>query len=270
MNIERLAHILRDAARQEIMPRFRQLEESSVEAKSHPYDLVTEADKRAEIAITQAISQASPHVNVIGEEAVAADPGLLSQSLEEGTTIFIDPVDGTWNFASGLPLFAVMAAVVERGETVSGVIYDPVGDDWMMAEKGCGTWYVRPDGKRARQKFAHAVPLQEMGGVASTSYLSQGVRSTVLGNLAKVQMFAGYRCAGHEYRLGAGGHLHFMMFNKLMPWDHLAGALMMAEAGAHVARFDGSAYRPEHHDGGLLIAPDAESWKVLRQTVFTV
>lgn len=270
MNIDRLAAILRDAAQAEILPRFRQLEAGSVETKTHAFDLVTQADQQAEIAITKAINDAAPHMVVIGEEAVAANPALLSRPLENDAAIFIDPVDGTWNFATGLPLFAVMASVVQRGETVAGVIYDPMGDDFLMTEKGCGTWHVFADGHRVRQQFAEPAPLDAMGGVASASYLPDETRREVMGNLAKVQMFASYRCAGHEYRLGAGGNLHFMMYNKLMPWDHLAGALMMEEAGAYVARFDGSTYEPHHRDGGLLIAPDADSWQTLRREVFTV
>ena len=60
------------------------------------------------------------------------------------------------------------------------------------------------------------------------------------------------------------------MYNKLMPWDHLAGTLISQEAGAYAARFDGSPYQPHHLDGGLLIAPDKASWNVLRREVFTV
>jgi fructose-1,6-bisphosphatase/inositol monophosphatase family enzyme len=60
------------------------------------------------------------------------------------------------------------------------------------------------------------------------------------------------------------------MYNKLMPWDHLAGTLISQEAGAHAARVDGSPYLPHHLDGGLLIAPDKASWDVLRREVFTV
>jgi fructose-1,6-bisphosphatase/inositol monophosphatase family enzyme len=59
------------------------------------------------------------------------------------------------------------------------------------------------------------------------------------------------------------------MYNKLMPWDHLPGALICQEAGAHVARLDGSAYRPFHLEGGLLTAPDRDSWEALRREVFT-
>ena len=270
MNIERLAAILRDAAKAEILPRFRRLDEGMVRTKSSAFDLVTEADEAAERAITKAILSHRPEVRVVGEEAVAADPSMLERPLGDGTVIFVDPVDGTANFAAGLPLFAVMAAVVENGETVAGVIYDPLGDDWVMAERGCGAWQVFPDGRRERLKFAEPAELSQMGGVASTSYLAPELRAKVLGNLAKIHTLASYRCAGHEYRMAAAGHLHFLMYNKLMPWDHVGGALIMAEAGAYLARFDGSAYRPEHTGGGLLVAPDAASWQVLRDQVFTV
>jgi fructose-1,6-bisphosphatase/inositol monophosphatase family enzyme len=270
MNIDRLAAILRQAAQEEILPRFRRLDDDMIHTKTNAFDLVTEADVAAERVITEAILAHNPDTVVIGEEAVAARPALLDMPFEDGTVIYVDPVDGTANFAGGLPLFAVMAAVVRNGETVAGVIYDPMGDDFMMAERGCGTWQVFPDGRRVRQKFADAVPLSEMGGTASTAYFPEETRRLVLSNLAKVRMTANYRCAGHEYRLAAGGNLHFLAYAKLMPWDHVAGALMMAEAGAHVARFDGNPYLPRHRDGCLLIASDRDSWESLRREVFTV
>ena len=270
LDIAKLADILRLAAKEEILPRFRRLGSGDVRSKSEPSDLVTEADEAAERVITRAITDHSPHTVVIGEEAVAANPALLHGRYEDKTVIYVDPVDGTANFAGGLPLFAVMAAVVENGETVAGVIYDPMGDDFMMAERGCGTWQVFPDGRRVRQKFAEPVPLGEMGGSASTAYFPEEKRREILGNLAKVRMTANYRCAGHEYRLAAGGNLHFIAYAKLMPWDHVAGALMMRECGAHVAKLDGTPHRPSDIGGGLLVAADQESWDVLRQDVFTV
>ena len=104
--------------------------------------------------------------------------------------------------------------------------------------------------------------------MASTSFLDRGRRARVLSNLAKVAFVSNYRCAAHEYRTFAGGNLHYLMYNKLMPWDHLAGTLIAEEAGAYAARFDGSAYRPHHVEGGLLLAPDRESWEMLRREVF--
>ena len=146
----------------------------------------------------------------------------------------------------------------------------PLGDDWVMTERGCGCFQVFPDGRMVRQKFADPVPLDQMAGSASVSYIALEKRAEILANLAKVHTLAAYRCAGHEYRLGAGGNLNFMMYNKLTPWDHAAGSLMMAEAGAHVAHFDGSAYNPAHMEGGLLVAGSTDSWDELRREVFTV
>ena len=270
MNIDRLAAILKQAAQEEIMPRFRRLDEGTIRTKTGAFDLVTEADVGAERVITAAINAHRPDAIVIGEEAVSANPKLLDTNSEDRIVIYVDPVDGTANFAGGLPLFAVMASVVQNGETVAGVIYDPVGDDVVMAERGCGAWQVFPDGRTLRQTFAAAVPLPEMGGLASTAFLPPEQRRTVMGNLSQVKMTANYRCAGHEYRYAAGGNVHFMMYAKLMPWDHVAGALIMREAGAHVAKFDGSPYRHTDLGGGLLVASDEESWDALRREVFAV
>ena len=88
-----------------------------------------------------------------------------------------------------------------------------------------------------------------------------------------------FSAAAIASRLGPGsswhspaltGHCHAIMFNKLMPWDHLPGTLICAEAGGHVARFDGSTYRVEHLSGGLLVATDPDTWALLRREVFTV
>lgn len=269
IDIETLSGVLREAARAEILPRFRKLDEGMVRVKTSAIDLVTEADEASERAITKALGRLAPEAMVVGEEAVAADASLLDRALDADLVVYVDPIDGTANFAAGLPLFAVMAAVVKGGETVAGVIYDPLGDDWILAEKGGGAWQVFPDGRKVRQRYAEPVALAEMTGTASVAYLPAETKPQVLANLAKVRMFANYRCAGHEYRLAAGGNIHFIAYNKLMPWDHLAGALIAREAGAHVARLDGSAYLPQHRAGGLLVAPDAESWKALRREVFT-
>jgi fructose-1,6-bisphosphatase/inositol monophosphatase family enzyme len=265
-----LAAALKEAAIGEIMPRFRRLDDSMVRQKTEAIDLVTEADEAAERHIQRAVTALAPDALFVGEESVAADPALLGRLAASPFAIVVDPIDGTANYAAGVPLFGVMAAVVQGGETIAGIIYDPMGDDWVIAEKGSGAWHVFPDGGRRRLSFASSVPLDQMVGMASVGYLPDAVRPVVLANLAKVRMAACYRCAAHEYRMAASGHLHFIMFNKLMPWDHLAGALICEEAGAHVARFDGSAYRPEHVSGGLIIAPDPESWTLLRREIFTV
>jgi fructose-1,6-bisphosphatase/inositol monophosphatase family enzyme len=270
VEIEKLSKILRDAAIAEILPHFRRLGKNDIRQKSEAIDLVTKADDAAEQFITARINQEWPEAIVIGEEAASANPKLLEGIADYDLAIIVDPIDGTANYAAGMPLFGVMACVVRRGEVVGGIIYDPMGDDWVMAEKGAGAWLVRTDGHRKRLYVAQSVPLGSMVGTASVGFLPQDIRPAVLANLAKVRIASSFRCAAHEYRTFAAGHWHFTMFNKLLPWDHLAGVLVAQEAGAYVARFDGSVYLPEHNTGGLLLACDQQSWHQLMDNVFRI
>lgn len=264
-----LANILRDASRQESLPRFRRLDESMVHTKTSAIDLVTEADIATENVIKARIDAWMPDALFVGEESVAADPALLYRLADADLAVVVDPIDGTANYAAGLPLYACMAAVVSGGETVAGIIYDPMGDDWVMAEKGSGAWLRRPNGEAVRLHIAGPVPLADMIGMASVAYMPAESRPQVLQNTDKVRLLSNYRCAGHEYRTFASGHAHFACYNKLMPWDHLAGVLISQEAGAYAARLDGQPYLPSHVDGGLLVTTDRESWNVLRRDVFT-
>ncbi|WP_081158678.1 inositol monophosphatase family protein [Ensifer aridi] len=270
IDIAALANLLQEAAVKEILPRFRNLGSGDVRMKSEAIDLVTEGDEAAERLIKSKIDAIAPGAVFIGEESVAADPAILDKLADAELAIVVDPIDGTYNFAAGLPLFGVMASVVVKGETVAGIIYDPLGNDWVIAEKGSGAWMCRTDGSQERLAVTAGVALENMVGGASTAFYKEDDRRIVMGNLAKVRMATSYRCAAHEYRIFAGGHLHFLMYQKLMPWDHLAGTLIAEEAGAYAARFDGSRYLPAHTNGGLLLATDKESWEDLRREVFTV
>ncbi|HCL63999.1 MAG TPA: inositol monophosphatase [Rhizobium sp.] len=268
-DIAALANALQEAAATEILPRFRNLGEGDVRMKSEAIDLVTEADEAAERLIRARVEELLPDAVFVGEESVAADPGLLAKIADADLAIIVDPIDGTFNYAAGLPLFGVMLSVVARGETVAGIIYDPMGNDWVIAEKGSGTWFCRPDGSQTQMAIAPAVPLEQMVGIAAVGFLETEARRRVLSNLAQVRMFTSYRCAAHEYRTLCSGHLHFSMYKKLMPWDHLAGTLIAQESGAHVARLDGSPYLPHHVEGGLLVASDRDSWQELSEKIFT-
>lgn len=264
-----LANILRDASRQESLPRFRRLDASMVQTKTSAIDLVTEADVATEEVIKARLAAFMPEALFVGEESVAADPALLFRLADAELAVVVDPIDGTANYAAGLPLYACMAAVVSGGETVAGIIYDPMGDDWVMAEKGAGAWLRRPNGEAVRLRVAPPLPLADMVGMASVAYMPAESRAQILQNTDKVRLLSNFRCAGHEYRTFASGHAHFACYNKLMPWDHLAGTLISQEAGGYAARLDGQPYLPSHVDGGLLVAVDRESWDVLRREVFT-
>ena len=182
----------------------------------------------------------------------------------------VDPIDGTANFVAGVPLFGVMAVLARRGEAVAGILYDPFADDFVLAEKGGGAFVVRADGEKLRIRTAEPVPLAQMVGYASTGFVPPEKRAGILANLDKVRMFANYRCAAHEYRAFSSGHGQFIMYSKLNPWDHMPGTLIAAEAGAHVACFDGTPYDATKRDGGLLLATSKDGWDELMREVFGV
>jgi fructose-1,6-bisphosphatase/inositol monophosphatase family enzyme len=264
-----LADVLADAAVQEIMPRFRRLSAGDVRKKTSAADLVTEADINAERVITAAIAERYPDALIVGEEASELDAALLPRLGAAEIAFVVDPVDGTFNFASGVPLFGVMLAVVQDGETVAGIIHDPVGKDFLIGARGAGSHLMTTEGAYAPVSVAAPVPMSEMTGAVSWQYRAEPERSRLAKNQAKCRSQIGYRCAAHEYRIIASGHAHFALYNKIMPWDHLAGVLIHQEAGGHAARLDGSSYRSSHVDGGLLIAPDRDSWSELRRELFS-
>jgi fructose-1,6-bisphosphatase/inositol monophosphatase family enzyme len=262
-----LALLLREAARAEVMPRFRRLGAGAVRTKTGPLDLVTEADEAAERVITAELVRRFPGCVVIGEEAAAADPALLDRLAGADLAFVVDPVDGTANYAAGLPLFGTMAAAIVRGEIVAAVIHDPLGDDTAIALRGEGAWTETPDGARQALRVAAAVPVAEMTGMAAWRFLPPPRRVQVAGNLAKVAAAFELRCAAHEYRLLAAGQCHFLLFNKLMPWDHAPGWLLLREAGGYAARFDGSPYQPAGHHGGLICTVDEASFETVREAL---
>jgi fructose-1,6-bisphosphatase/inositol monophosphatase family enzyme len=264
----RIGEVLAEAARTQIMPRFRNLRDSEVRRKTSAFDVVTDADEAAEQAIAAALKRLFPGALVIGEEGAARDSGLLDQIDSAELAFIVDPIDGTKNFVSGLPLFGVMAAATMRGEVVLGAIHDPIGRDTALALRDKGAWMQAEDGSSAALKVADAVDASMMDAIVGTSFLPEPLRTTVNGNLSRFAMTSRLRCAAHEYRTIASGHCHLLVYNKLMPWDHAAGWLLHREAGGYSAHFDGSAYRPSHLTGGIICAPDEASWSLARDALF--
>ena len=122
----RVGEIFSRAARTEIMPRFGRLAAAQVREKSSRFDVVTDADEAAEKAMSTALEAVYPEAVIVGEEAASRDHTLLDAVGIADLAFVLDPLDGTKNFASGLPLFGVMAAATVRGEVVLAAIHDPV------------------------------------------------------------------------------------------------------------------------------------------------
>lgn len=260
-----IINIVRRAARAEILPRFRRLSDGDIRTKSNANDLVTDADTKGEAMITRALQIAFPSALVIGEEAVADKPALLDGIADAKLAFIIDPVDGTWNFARGLPLFGVIIAATQYGTPAFGLIYDPVADDWAVADTEMTPQLQRPYGAAHALKVSMGKPLEELSGIIPLHLFPKDKQAELAATFPGFARVNTLRCSAHEYRMIAQGHIDFSLTALLHPWDHAAGALIAERAGAHVEMLDGGEYTATRHSGHLLVAPDKQTWNKLKK-----
>jgi len=259
--IEEVAQLMRQAARQAILPRFRALRAEDIEEKS-PGETVTAADREAEALLTAGLLALLPSAQVMGEEATSMQAERRHEAAAASELWVVDPLDGTANFVAGSPLFAVMVALIRDGETVMSWMLDPLTDTLAFAQKGAGAYL---GGQRVYAPPT-PLPLGELRGSIFTRFLPAALRSHIEARAGALgAVLPGMRCSGHEYPAIAQGQQNFVLFWRTEPWDHAPGALFMCEAGAHVARPDGSPYRPLDGGQGLLVADNLQNWNTLAQ-----
>jgi len=269
---ELVAQIMRVTADEVIMPRYKALGEGDIREKTGPKDLVTIADLESEHRMTPLLQDLLPGSLVIGEEATSDDPEIFRLLDGDGPVWIVDPVDGTSNFAKGGRHFCVMVGLVVGGETVLGVILDPLGECWISAERGGGAWRQSYDGSVAeRLSVLPPAPVNEMRGALNFRFLDSPLKEEMR-DRANDALGDHFRlgCAGHEYLHMVTGEAHFAMYIKKMPWDHVPGCLIHSETGGHQARFDGQPYQAHDMTGGILAAPDQASWQALHKVLFAV
>ena len=205
--------------------------------KGSPTNLVTEMDRRAEALIIEAIQAEFPGDAILSEER-----GTLGGP--SGRRWIIDPLDGTTNYAHGIPIFCVSIALEVDGQTRLGVVYDPNFDECFVAGRGRG---ARRNGERL--SVSEAATLNE--SLVATG-LPYNIRETPRNNLAEFAAFS-LRCQGVR-RMGsavlyfcyvAAGRLDGYWELRVGPWDAAAGVLMVEEAGGRVTNLEGGPLNPE-------------------------
>ncbi|MEM1389661.1 MAG: inositol monophosphatase [Pseudomonadota bacterium] len=251
--IDALIEAARTAGRCEIMPRFRQLDPGTIETKTGPSDLVTMADQAAELSIAAAAQDILPGALIVGEEEVETKPELLDQIADAPSALIIDPIDGTWNYANGVPAFGTILAVTAHGETVFGLIYDPVNDDWIAAEKGSGAW-----SGRERSAIWRAPVPPRLSGFVPANYFPAPIGEKLWKTCPAFDLVFDVGCSAYEYRLLAQHSVAFNLAASLKPWDHAAGVLITQELGGKSMLLSGKPYKPGMKEGVLLsaISPD--------------
>lgn len=206
---------------------FQHPQEISYKRKS---DLVTGADRRSELLIVERLRSHFPKHAVVSEEGGG-------HKADSDYCWYVDPLDGTTNFAHGFPVFCVTLGLAYRGEIVVGVVYDPVREELFTAERGAGAYL---NNKHIR--------------VSKTAQLSESLLATGFPPFAtnhdlNIQFYFRFTVQSHGIRRAGSAALDFCSVAagrfegfwelKLNPWDKAAGSLLVTEAGGRVTDLAG-------------------------------
>jgi myo-inositol-1(or 4)-monophosphatase len=198
-------------------------------------DLVTEADRASEKLIVERLRSRWPHIDLVGEEGARTETGADYRW-------YVDPLDGTTNFAHAYPVFCVSIGLARRDEQLqAGVLYDPTRDEMFAAEREAGATL---NGK--------PVSVSSISNLAE-SLLGTGFPSHKRHKNPNIHFYHQLTLRSHGVRragsaaldlanVASGRYDGFWEFN-LNPWDTAAGVLLVQEAGGMVTRFDGSPFR---------------------------
>jgi len=197
-------------------------------------DVVTEADRASEALILDRLQARFPRHDVVGEEGARRETG-------SDYKWYVDPLDGTTNFAHGFPVFCVSMGLEHRGQLIAGVVYDPTRGEMFSAEKGSGAYlnqrriHVSKTARLAESLVATGFPSHKRHQNPNIHFYHQITLRT-----------HGVRRAGSaalDLACVASGRFDgFWEFN-LNPWDLAAGVLLAEEAGGQVTGFHGQPFR---------------------------
>lgn len=204
-------------------------------------DLVTVADRTVEKLIRGRLGEAFPEHGVVGEEGTR-------ERMEGEFRWYVDPLDGTTNFAHGFPQFCVSMGLEQRtgsepgqdGRLVAGVIYDPMRDELYTTERGRGAWL------NGKPIHVSRTP------VLAEALVSTGFPSRKRHDSPNIHFYHEFTLRSHGVRRAgsaaldlafvASGRLEAFWEFNLNPWDTAAGTLLVQEAGGRVTDFAGAAF----------------------------
>jgi myo-inositol-1(or 4)-monophosphatase len=202
-----------------------------------PVDLVTNADLAAEDLATRLLKAEFPDHTIIAEES--------AQSAQSSGDYcwYVDPLDGTTNFAHRYPHFAVSIALAHRGEVILGVVHDPLRDEQFAAARGQG---ASLNGRSIR---ASSTPTLDRALLATGFPYDRRQRASFYVRylerfLGSSQCIRRGGCAALDLCYVGCGRLDGFWEWNLKPWDTAAGALIVAEAGGRVSDFEGGRFSP--------------------------
>ena len=204
---------------------------TSIKSKSNINDLVTEVDRACERKVIEIIKEKYPDHQIIGEEYGHQESNSEYQWI-------IDPIDGTVNFAHGIPLCCVSIGLAHKGRVIMGAVYNPMMNELFMAEKGQGAFL---NGQQIKVSKHHDI---------NTSVIITGIVTYVGENRKSIEVFDLLMKGGRPVRcIGSAalslcwvacGRAEAYFEYKLNPWDVAAGKIILEEAGGYFTDFNGN------------------------------
>ncbi len=201
-------------------------------------DLVTEADVAAETAIIASLEEDAPGIAYMAEESFEGG----TEPARERTWV-IDPLDGTTNFAHGIPIFAVSIALMENQKPKLGALYCPMQDELFLTSRGGGSWLNGREISVTDTEFL----IQSLVATGFPYDIHQHLPRIIAQTrsiLPKVRDIRRCGAAAVDLAYVACGRFDGFWEMDLKPWDTAAGCLLVEEAGGRVSDFLGQEYSP--------------------------
>lgn len=254
-----LRQLVHDCAQQELLPRFADVHRSLKKDGS----VVTEADHVMQDRMQRELAAHWPEYAFLGEEMPRRVHEALTAADEPGLWI-LDPLDGTSNFAAGLPFFSVSLALLIHGRPEIGLVYDPVRDEAFYAQRGVGAWLNGLSlGTRAPLNLA----LARCMAVVDFKRLEPALAA----KLAAEPPFGSQRNFGSsalDWCWLADGRFHVYLHGGQKLWDYSAGSLILSECGGQAQTFDGEdVFTPDLLPRSVVAARDPGLFQTWRQWV---
>ena len=227
-DLNRLQEIVIAAGREELLPRYARVE------RAHKADgsVLTEADLAVQERIAGQLQAHWTGTVFLGEEMAADEQQATLSSAKPAWCL--DPLDGTRNFASGIPCYSIALALLEEGAVTVGVVYDPVRDECFAASRGQGAWLNNAPLKTEPS----GLTLKQTTGLIDFKRLD----SRLATRLATEIPYASQRSFGSvalDWCWIAAGRCHVYLHGRSHLWDYAAGQLILAEAGGYSCTLDG-------------------------------
>lgn len=228
---ETLRDIVRTAAREELMPRFADV----IRHIKHDGSVVTEADVAMQHRLKSDLARHWPEYDFLGEEMAGHEHEQLTATAGKGMWC-VDPLDGTSNYATGIPFFAVSLALIIDGRPQIGLVYDPVRDECFMARRGEGAWLNdialgvhEPPAPEVLRRCIAAVDFKRLAAPLAAQ----------LGAHPPYGSQRNFGASSLEWCWLADGRFHLYLHGGQKLWDYAGGSLILAEAGGRAATLDG-------------------------------